>query len=118
MPFAASAVTRRGSAASGNGAYEAATAGSRRLAVTIGSASGPIGLGDADSRPSACWRSRSLSPEMAGSAFDDMDVNLLDLRELRACAGEGDRSRDAAGDQAAKEASGRGVRGIRGIHTE
>jgi len=50
----------------GYGANEAVMAGSRCAAVTIGSASRPIGAGEADSRDNTSCSERSLSPETTG----------------------------------------------------
>ena len=66
IPRDASADRSRSSVPSGNGANDAAIAGIRCAAVTIASASAPIGLREAVRRARTCWSDRSLSPATTG----------------------------------------------------
>src|SRR5262245_66491261 len=63
----------------------------------MGSASGPPGFGELERRPTACWRSWSLSPDTTGSEEEAMRSKSGQPSELG-----GNRSSCGTGDQAAK----------------
>src|SRR5262249_61842971 len=63
----------------------------------MGSASGQPGFGELESRPTACWRSWSLSPDTTGSEEEAMRSKSGQPSELG-----GNRSSCGTGDQAAK----------------